>query len=73
MVQEEKKWGTIEDITDGHFVYRIRVNDPREMKPWIRKFGKYAKVRENSQPKIAKELEEERQEMLKNYGVISSK
>lgn len=71
MVEEDKKWGTLEEIEDGHFVYRIHVNDPIEMKPWIRKFGKHAKVREESQPEIAKELEKERQELLKNYGIIS--
>lgn len=71
MVEEDKKWGSIEEIEKGHFIYRIYVNDPREMKPWIRKFGNHAKVREESQPEIAKELEKERQELLKNYGIIS--
>lgn len=71
MVEEDKKWGSIEDLEEGHFIYRIQINDPREMKPWIRKFGKHAKVIEESQPEIAKELEEERRELLRNYGVIS--
>jgi predicted DNA-binding transcriptional regulator YafY len=71
ILEYEKRWGTIEDIDEEHCLFVIEVNDPTEMKPWIRRFGEHAKVRCSEKHRIAEELEDDWKEALIKYGVIS--
>lgn len=41
----ERRMGTIERVTDDHWIYRADVHDPVEMIPWIRTFGRRMLVR----------------------------
>lgn len=69
-LEMEKQWGEIEDLDDSHCVYRIRVNDVMEMKPWLRRFGRYAKVRESSEHQLREQLEKEWRKLGEKYGII---
>lgn len=41
----EKHIGKIEKLNDKHWLFSVEVTEPRELIPFIRSFGKYAKVR----------------------------
>lgn len=71
ILESEKQWGEIEDIDDNHCVFSIEVNDPLELKPWIRKFGKHARVRESMQHDLHTQLMEDWRLALKKYGAFS--
>ncbi|MEA4962911.1 helix-turn-helix transcriptional regulator [Lutispora sp.] len=70
-VKREGKWGTITDINDKSFIYTIKINDAKEIKPWIRSFGHYAEVIESTLCDLREELHDEWGEMLESYGIIS--
>lgn len=68
-VELEKQWGGLEFIHPRKAILRIAVNQSREMIPWIRSFGKYAKVIKGE--KLKQELKKSWEEMLTEYESIS--
>lgn len=50
----------LEDLTDGHLLWRARVAEPQEMMPWIRGWGPDAEVvaPEGLRQKVAKEMKQ---------------
>ncbi|WP_459478142.1 WYL domain-containing protein [Clostridium saccharoperbutylacetonicum] len=60
---------TFEKINDKIYSFKKIVNDPWEMIPWIRKYGGYLRV---ISPKyLHKKIQNDWEDMLNNYGVIS--
>lgn len=43
-INREGHGGSIDKVSEGEYVYRIKVRDPMEMIPWIRSFGERAVV-----------------------------
>ena len=69
-LKRERKWGDIVKIEQNHYLYKIKVSDPVELKPWIRSFAGFAKVRKSENHNLYEVLQNEWRESLKNYGVI---
>lgn len=73
VLEREKQWGEIEEINDNQCIYRIYVNDPTEMKPWLRRFGRNARVRKSSRHRLFEEMKIEWEKMEKKYGDVLKK
>lgn len=72
-VRKEGRYGKIESLGSHLYKYSICVNDPWEMKPWIRSFTGYVKVVANNEDtlKLKNSLEAEWEALFKRYGIIS--
>lgn len=72
-VRKEGRFGKIESLGSRLYKFSICVNDPWEMKPWIRSFTGYVKVVANNEDtlKLKKSLEAEWEALFKRYGIIS--
>lgn len=53
----EKHSGKIEKFNEKHWLFSVEVIEPRELIPWIRSFGKYAKVRPSNFHNLSELLE----------------
>ena len=53
----EKHIGKIDKLTDKHWLFWVEVTDPRELIPFIRSFGKFAKVRPSAAHNLAEILD----------------
>lgn len=70
VLEREKRWGEIEPTGEFQCVYRICVNDPGEMKPWLRQFGKNARVRKSKEHTLFEEMQEDWKKMEEKYGTV---
>lgn len=69
-ILKEGKWGQLNKIKEGEYVFKIKVSDARELIPWIRSFTGFAKVRKSEQHNLYELIEGDRKESLKNYGIV---
>ncbi|RKD25201.1 Predicted DNA-binding transcriptional regulator YafY, contains an HTH and WYL domains [Caminicella sporogenes DSM 14501] len=69
-ILKEGKWGTLDKIEKGKYLYKIKVTDPNELIPWIRSFAGFAKVRKSDNHNLYEKIENDWKEALKNYGAI---
>lgn len=69
-LKREGKWGDIIKIEQNHYLYKIKVSDPVELKPWIRSFAGFAKVRKSEKHNLYEVIQEEWRESLEKYGAI---
>lgn len=65
-----KRQGTVEQISDTNFVYKIEVLSPKEMIPYIRSFGHYAKVKKSEHHNLYEEINEDWSNLKKAYGIV---
>lgn len=69
-LKREKRWGRLSELSEGHWLFNIHVNDPIEMIPWIRSFGEHLRVRSSNNHNLGERINENWKEALKKYGVI---
>ncbi len=69
-LEKEKRWGTIEKMDNGKYLYSIDVTDPLELVLWLRSFTGYIEIRSSNKHNLQERLTDECKEALKNYGVI---
>lgn len=69
-LKREGKWGDIIKIEQNHYLYKIQVSDPIELKPWIRSFAGFVKVRSSNKHDLDEGIQKEWRESLEKYGVI---
>lgn len=63
----EKKWGTLEEISEGKYLFTIDVMEPKELIPWFRMFEGYVVILDEE---LNQQFRNERDELLKRYGVF---
>lgn len=66
-LEAEKRFGKIEIIDKNHYLFSIKLINPKELIPWIRSFGYVARVRESTQHNLREKLNDEWAELLKHY------
>ena len=64
----EKHIGKIEKLSDKHWLFSVEVIDPCELIPFIRSFGKYAKVRPSDAHNLAETLESNFENLKNAYN-----
>lgn len=62
--------GKIIHLSGYTYKYSIYVNDPLEMKPWIRTFMGYIEVLPSNEHDLKEKLEKEWEVLFKRYGII---
>lgn len=67
---KEGRWGGLQRISEGKYVFTIEVNDSSEMIPWLRSFAGYVTVRQSQEHDTRERLLADAKEALKNYGVV---
>lgn len=67
-LEAEKNFGQIQEIDDKHFLFKVELIDPQELIPWIRSFGKYAKVRPSKEHNLTERLEKNYDDMILAYN-----
>lgn len=69
-VLNTKRHGIIEEISNTQFLYKIEVLSPNEMIPYIRSFGKYAKVIPSKNHNLYEKINEDWSNLKEYYGII---
>lgn len=67
---KEGRWGSLQRVDEGKYLFTIEVNDPLEMIPWLRSFAGYVTVRQSEEHNTQELLLADAKEALKNYGVV---
>lgn len=62
--------GDIQILDDHRFIYTLYVEDWYRLKPWIMSFGNRARVIEDEETQLYREIKEEWLEMGELYGVV---
>ena len=70
-IRKEGRTGKIEPLSDYKYKYSIYVNDPVEMKPWIRSFTGCVEILPSDEHRLKEDLEEQWKELFERYGIIS--
>lgn len=70
-IRKEGRTGNIEHLNDFKYKYSIYVNDPVEMKPWIRSFTGCVEILHSDEHRLKEDLEEQWKELFERYGIIS--
>ncbi len=66
-VEREKRWGRIIEGDLGSYELHIEVANVQEIKPWIRSFGSYMRVKRSSEHNLYEIMHDEWKEALKLY------
>ncbi len=69
-VLSTKRHGHVIEKGNGHFTFTITVQDEMEMVPWIRSFGKNAKVDPHTNFELHQKMRTDYKETLKQYEII---
>lgn len=64
----EKGNGKIKKLSDEHWIFSVKVRDPYELIPWIRSFGRCAKVRPSEHHQVANRLNREWRDLRYLYS-----
>ena len=70
-IHKEGHGGKLEPVGDLKYKYSIYVNDPIEMKPWIRSFTGFVEVLHSDEHLLKEDLEKQWKELFECYGIIS--
>lgn len=62
--------GTITELGNGCVDFSVTVQSELELVPWIRGYGAYAIVDQNSNPDLAAKIKTDWEEEMKQYGII---
>lgn len=73
MLYADLHGGTAAEINPHHISYQVKVSDPMEMIPWIRKFGPSAKVKQSNCHTLAEDLAADWKEALRKYDAVSER
>lgn len=66
----ERKWGEVVKIEENHYLYRVKVTDPNELKPWLRSYAGFAKIRKSESHDLYETIKNDWKEALQRYGVV---
>ena len=69
-LKQEASWMELIKDTETQLIYTALVNDSRKYVPWIRTFHKYVSFTKNTHSKLVQWVENDRREMLANYGNV---
>lgn len=69
LIQKEKKFGEFKKIKNNHFLFSIKLYDPKAIKPWLRSFWDIAKVRKSNEHTLFEDLNSDIKEVLMKYGI----
>lgn len=70
-IRKEGRTGKIEPLINYKYKYSIYVNDPVEMKPWIRSFTGCVEILHSDEHRLKEDLKEQWKELFERYGIIS--
>lgn len=62
--------GTITELGNGHVDFSVTVQSELELIPWIRGYGPYAIVDQNTNPELSAKIKTDWEEAMKQYGII---
>ena len=62
--------GTLTELGNGRVDFSVTVQSELELVPWIRGYGAYAVVDQNTNPDLAAKIKTDWEEALKQYGII---
>jgi hypothetical protein len=69
-LRREGRWGNIERLEEGRYLYSIEVTDPLELVPWLRSFAGFCRVRHSDSHDLSSRLREDSEEALRKYGFV---
>lgn len=69
-LKSTRRHGTITELGNGRVDFSATVQNERELVPWIRGYGAYAIVDQNTNPDLAAKIKTDWEEAMKQYEII---